>query len=91
MLKGDFIALNSYIVWLTPVFLGLQESIEDIIKSHANKRRVNECLKENTGTEERGIVPELPPCSIKVNNLTFSYEGAKKQLSPIYHVIITMS
>lgn len=81
MLKGDFIALNSYIVWLTPVFLGLQESIEDIIKSRANKRRVNECLKENTGTEEEsGIVPELPPCSIEVNNLTFSYEGAKKQL-----------
>lgn len=45
MLKGDFIALNSYTIWLTPVFLGLQESIEDIIKVRANKRRVNECLR----------------------------------------------
>lgn len=81
MLKGDFIALNSYIVWLTPVFLGLQESIEDIIKSRVNKRRVNEYIKENRETEEaRGVVPDVQPCRMAVRDLSFSYEGNGRQL-----------
>lgn len=81
MLKGDFIALNSYIVWLTPVFMGLQESIEDIIKSRANKRRVNECLKENMGVEEKkGVVLDSQPNWIVSKNLSFAYEGAKQPL-----------
>lgn len=81
MLKGDFIALNSYIVWLTPVFMGLQESIEDIIKSRVNKRRVNEYLKESAEPEEiGGIVPDMPPCRIEADNLSFTYEGAGSPL-----------
>ncbi len=86
MLKGDFIALNSYIIWLTPVFLGLQESIEDIIKARANKRRVNECLRKDAeperkdGGEKEGILPEHPLRRIEVSELSFTYEGAKKPL-----------
>ena len=81
MLKGDFIALNSYIVWLTPVFMGLQESIEDIIKSRVNKRRVNEYLKESAEPEEiGGIVPDMPPCRIEADNLSFAYEGGGSPL-----------
>lgn len=81
MLKGDFIALNSYIVWLTPVFLGLQESIEDIIKSRVNKRRVNEFLKQDEPEEdEANTIPDSRPFRIEVSNLAFSYENTKRAL-----------
>ena len=81
MLKGDFIALNSYIVWLTPVFLGLQESIEDIIKSRMNKRRVNEFLKQDEQVEDEAhTIPDSTPLHVEVSNLAFSYENAKGTL-----------
>lgn len=79
MLKGDFIALNSYIIWLTPVFEGLQERIEDIIKSRDNKRSVNEYLKEEIQEERaKNIVPDSVLHNIAVSHLNFTYEDSKK-------------
>ena len=76
MLKGDFIALNTYIVWLAPVFAGLQECIEDMIIARENKRRVNRYLEDDMAEENMaGIVP--PSASVEtmdVINLSFSYE-----------------
>lgn len=80
ILKGDFIALNSYIVWLTPVFLGLQESIEDLVKARANKRRVNAYLQENAAETVKAIVPDAPLQKMEVLQLSFAYEGAKRPL-----------
>ncbi len=81
MLKGDFIALNSYIAWLTPVFLGLQECIEDIISARANKRRVNECLEEEVlENKQKTIVPNSPLSRMEVSHLAFKYKGANKEL-----------
>ena len=78
ILKGDFIALNSYIAWLTPVFLGLQDSIEKMINSRANKRRVNAYLEEDTLED---VVDKTVPDSfirhIEVSDLGFSYQEAK--------------
>ena len=81
MLKGDFIALNSYIVWLTPVFNGLQECIEDMIVSRENKRRVNEYLEESKNEEEeQRIVPSSCLNQIEISNLSFAYEDASESI-----------
>ncbi len=77
MLKGDFIALNSYIVWLTPVFVGLQECIEDIIKSRENKHRVNDYLREDIPESEQQTVPDDVLKGVEVSHLAFSYEESK--------------
>jgi len=83
MLRGDFIALNSYIIWLTPVFEGLQECVEDIIKSRENKRRVNAYLTEDKKTEhDTCIIPNMSPYSIEVKHLSFSFENS---LKPVLH------
>lgn len=81
ILKGDFIALNSYIVWLTPVFLSLQGCIENMIKFRANKRRVNEYLDEGMlEDDEENTVPDSSLSHIEVSHLGFSYEEAKGEL-----------
>lgn len=80
MLKGDFIALNSYIIWLSPVFGGLQECIEDIISARENKRRVNAYLGEVEEACEESVIPGCAPEYIKVSRLQFAYEGAKEPL-----------
>ncbi len=81
MLKGDFITLNSYIVWLTPVFLGLQESVQDIITSRANKRRVNAYLEDEISENSlSSTIPDSVLTCMEVYNLSFRYEGAKNEL-----------
>ena len=81
MLKGDFITLNSYIVWLTPVFLGLQESVQDIITSRANKRRVNAYLEDEISENSLSCtIPDSVLTCMEVYNLSFRYEGAKNEL-----------
>ncbi|MBR2949626.1 MAG: ABC transporter ATP-binding protein [Lachnospiraceae bacterium] len=81
MLRGDFIALNSYIVWLSPVFEGLQECVEDMIKARENKRRVSGYLQEESRKEcGQNMIPASAPESIEVSGLEFSYEDSKKAL-----------
>lgn len=80
MMKGDFIALNSYIVWLTPVFEGLQECVEDMIVARENKNRVNEYLRDNMVEDVQSIVPVDFPQEIEVSSLSFAYEDAAESI-----------
>ena len=80
MMKGDFIALNSYIIWLMPVFEGLQECIEDIIKARENKRRINAYLTEEVEESGESVTPEGMLDYIEVTRLNFSYEDTKELL-----------
>lgn len=80
MMKGDFIALNSYIIWLMPVFEGLQECIEDIIKARENKRRINAYLTEEVEESGESVTPEGMLDYIEVTRLNFAYEDTKELL-----------
>lgn len=74
MLIGDFIALNSYVVWLTPVFAGLQESVEDIIAATAHKKRVNLLVEEEQNMEDAGLLLEGGFNSLVARGLSFAFE-----------------
>lgn len=79
MLMGDFVALNSYIVWLTPVFAGLQGVVNDMINVRANKRRVDACLEEKP--EATGMItPKTSLTEINVKKLKFAYEGSARNV-----------
>ena len=65
---GDFIALSNYMVWLMPIFAGLQESVDDIIAAVANKERVSWLIEDRV--EKAGVVPQGELKRIELNDIS---------------------
>ncbi len=84
MLRGDFITLNSYIVWLTPVFLGFQKTLKNTIESGINKKRIGKYIQFKEEESSTNLIqPEKDLNEITVKNLTFSYNEQMKILDDI--------
>lgn len=75
LLRGDFITLNSYILWLTPVMSGLEACIADIFIARANKKRVGSFLQQSAQRDAAQTTPPQAAHTVRTRGLRFSYTG----------------
>lgn len=75
ILAGDVLALNTYAVYLTPIFWGLQDWIVDLYKARVNQKRVNTFLSVEPQSKVSTVKPANSISSIDVRNISFDYSG----------------
>lgn len=73
LLRGDFITLNSYILWLTPVMSGLEACIADIFIARANKKRVGSFLQQPAQRDVARTTPGEAAHTVQTKGLRFAY------------------
>ena len=80
MLVGDIYAMNAYILWLTPVFFGIQRWFISLFVSIGNQKRMDDILLlPERNQEEAGRKCENVT-SLELDDVKFQYEETGKCL-----------
>ncbi|MEK4628183.1 MAG: ABC transporter ATP-binding protein [Solibacillus sp.] len=80
ILVGDLVAIINYAFRMTAAFSIFSFIIIAYARAKASAERIEEILTINDGTEEiqKNHAPVLPEFSIRFDNVSFSYPGAKE-------------
>lgn len=77
---GDIYAMNAYILWLTPVFFGLQRWFISLFSSLNNQKRMDDILTLPENKAERGRGFCEPVTSLEFKNLGVHYPNSERVL-----------
>ncbi|QHQ61630.1 ATP-binding cassette domain-containing protein [Anaerocolumna sedimenticola] len=76
---GDFIAFNGYLTMILAPVLSIGQVTTIFQRGMASFNRLNEILCVKPQVKNDGTICDLPKALIKINNLSFTYPGAKKE------------
>ncbi len=76
---GDFIAFNGYLTMILAPVLSISQVTTIFQRGMASFNRLNEILSVKPQVKNDGTIRDLPKALIKINNLSFTYPGAKKE------------
>ena len=80
MMVGDIYAMNAYILWLTPVFFGLQRWFIGLFVSIGNQKRMDDILLLPKWEAEDAKKPCERVWSLELENVGFRYDESGKYL-----------
>lgn len=80
MLVGDIYAMNAYILWLTPVFFGIQRWFISLFVSIGNQKRMDDILLLPERNQEEAGRKCGNVTSLELDDVKFQYEETGKCL-----------
>jgi ATP-binding cassette subfamily B protein len=77
---GDFVAFNGYLTIILAPVISIGQVITIFQRGMASLARLNEIFNVKPQVNDGGPISEFPAqCSIKINELSFSYPGTEKE------------
>lgn len=76
---GDFIAFNGYLTMILSPILSIGQVTTIFQRGMASLGRLNEILKVEPRIKDRGALEELPEDTVRIEKLSFAYQGTEKE------------